>query len=79
VCVHCVCVRIVCVCVCVRVCAGTPGFPITEHGVRLNLDIALRYLASWLRGVGCVPIHNLMEDLATAEISRAQVRETADI
>lgn len=43
---------------------------ITEKGVRNNLDVALQYMEAWLRGVGCVPIHNLMEDAATAEISR---------
>jgi malate synthase len=41
--------------------------------VRNNLNVALAYMESWLRGVGCVPIHNLMEDAATAEISRSQV------
>ena len=46
---------------------------ITEDGVRLNIDVALQYLASWLGGNGCVPIYNLMEDAATAEISRAQL------
>src|SRR3989442_14546331 len=40
---------------------------------RKNLDVALRYLAAWLGGAGCVPIYDLMEDAATAEISRAQV------
>lgn len=46
---------------------------ITEAGVRTNIDVALQYLASWLGGNGCVPIYNLMEDAATAEISRAQL------
>ena len=50
-----------------------PGGTITEAGLERNLDIGLRYLASWLDGSGCVPIYNLMEDAATAEISRAQV------
>ncbi|MDB5048792.1 MAG: malate synthase [Fibrobacteres bacterium] len=45
----------------------------TEKGVRANINIAIQYLESWLRGVGCVPIFNLMEDAATAEISRAQI------
>jgi len=45
----------------------------TEAGLRHNVRVALIYLESWLRGVGCVPIDNLMEDAATAEISRAQV------
>jgi malate synthase len=46
---------------------------ITEAGVRRNIDVALQYIESWLRGNGCVPIYNLMEDAATAEISRAQL------
>ena len=46
---------------------------ITEAGLRLNVDVGIQYLASWLSGNGCVPIYNLMEDAATAEISRAQV------
>ena len=50
-----------------------PGGDITEEGLRKNLDVALRYLAAWLGGTGCVPIYDLMEDAATAEISRAQV------
>ncbi|SDX92698.1 malate synthase A [Hymenobacter psychrophilus] len=50
-----------------------PAGDITEGGLRLNIDVAIRYLESWLRGNGCVPIYNLMEDAATAEISRAQV------
>jgi malate synthase len=50
-----------------------PEGPVTEDALRLNIDIGLQYLESWLRGSGCVPIYNLMEDAATAEISRAQV------
>ncbi len=50
-----------------------PQGPITEAGVRLNIEVALCYLGAWLAGTGCVPIHNLMEDAATAEISRSQV------
>jgi malate synthase len=46
---------------------------ITEQGVRLNVDVGIQYIESWLRGNGCVPIYNLMEDAATAEISRTQV------
>ncbi len=46
------------------------GGGITERGLRDNLSVGLAYMESWLRGVGCVPIHNLMEDAATAEISR---------
>lgn len=45
----------------------------TEAGLRDNLSVGLQYLAAWLSGTGCVPIRNLMEDAATAEISRAQV------
>jgi malate synthase len=46
---------------------------ITEQGLKWNLDVGLQYVESWLRGNGCVPIYNLMEDAATAEICRAQV------
>ena len=46
---------------------------ITEDGLKWNIDVGLQYLESWLRGSGCVPIYNLMEDAATAEICRAQV------
>jgi malate synthase len=46
---------------------------ITEQGVRTNINVGIQYLESWLRGQGCVPINNLMEDAATAEISRAQL------
>ena len=52
---------------------AVPEGPITEWGLRWNIDVGLQYLESWLRGSGCVPIYNLMEDAATAEISRAQV------
>ena len=44
-----------------------------KQGLRLNIDVGIQYLEAWLRGNGCVPIYNLMEDAATAEISRAQV------
>jgi malate synthase len=50
-----------------------PKGEITEDGLRLNINVGLQYLEAWLRGNGCVPINNLMEDAATAEISRAQV------
>jgi malate synthase len=50
-----------------------PKGEITEEGLRLNIDVGIQYLESWLRGVGCVPIYNLMEDAATAEICRSQV------
>ena len=50
-----------------------PTGTITEKGLRWNIDVGLRYLLSWIQGNGCVPIYNLMEDAATAEICRAQV------
>ena len=50
-----------------------PEAPITEAGVRNNIQVGIQYLGSWLGGNGCVPIFNLMEDAATAEISRSQV------
>ena len=50
-----------------------PEQPITEPGLRNNINVGIHYLGSWLAGNGCVPIHNLMEDAATAEISRSQV------
>jgi malate synthase len=45
----------------------------TEAGLRQNVNVGVQYLEAWLRGMGCVPLHNLMEDAATAEISRTQV------
>jgi malate synthase len=50
-----------------------PEQPITEKGLRLNINVAIQYIGSWLAGQGAVPIFNLMEDAATAEISRSQV------
>jgi malate synthase len=50
-----------------------PEKPITEAGVRNNISVGIQYLASWLAGNGCVPVYNLMEDAATAEISRSQI------
>jgi malate synthase len=50
-----------------------PEGPITEAGLRLNVNVGIQYLGYWLAGIGCVPINNLMEDAATAEISRSQV------
>jgi malate synthase len=50
-----------------------PEEPITEQGLRTNVSVGVQYLEAWLRGSGAVPIFNLMEDAATAEISRAQV------
>ncbi|MHB8453100.1 MAG: malate synthase A [Acidiferrobacterales bacterium] len=53
--------------------AFLPDAPITEQGLRTNIDVVIQYLGSWLTGRGCVPIHHLMEDAATAEISRSQI------
>jgi malate synthase len=50
-----------------------PQGQITEQGVRTNINVAIGYIEAWLRGSGCVPLYNLMEDAATAEISRAQI------
>jgi len=52
---------------------AVPDGEITIQGLRTNIDVGIQYLEAWLRGVGCVPIYNLMEDAATAEISRTQV------
>jgi malate synthase len=52
---------------------AVPEGEITEKGLRINIDVGIQYLESWLLGLGCVPIYNLMEDAATAEISRTQV------
>ena len=55
---------------------STAGFEkgaITDKGLHMNVNVALQYMEAWLRGFGCVPIHNLMEDAATAEISRSQI------
>ena len=50
-----------------------PSGSITEAGLRQNLNVGIGYIEAWLRGTGCVPLYNLMEDAATAEISRAQL------
>ncbi|CAH2717249.1 Malate synthase A [Neobacillus rhizosphaerae] len=50
-----------------------PGGTITEAGVRTNINVGIQYVASWLSGRGAAPIYNLMEDAATAEISRSQL------
>ncbi len=50
-----------------------PDGTITEAGLRQNVAVGLGYVEAWLRGIGCVPLFNLMEDAATAEISRAQL------
>jgi malate synthase len=52
--------------------AATPG-DVTDEGVRLNVSVGIQYIASWLNGVGAAAINNLMEDAATAEISRSQI------
>ena len=51
---------------------AVPEGTMTAEGLRTNIDVGVRYLAAWLGGNGCVPIHNLMEDAATAEICRTQ-------
>jgi malate synthase len=50
-----------------------PEKPITESGLRNNISVGIQYLGAWLAGNGCVPVFNLMEDAATAEISRSQI------
>jgi len=50
-----------------------PKGTITEEGLRTNIRVGIQYLEAWLGGLGCVPLYNLMEDAATAEISRTQV------
>jgi malate synthase len=52
---------------------AVPAGTITGEGLRTNIDVGVRYLAAWLGGNGCVPIHNRMEDAATAEICRTQI------
>ena len=52
---------------------AVPEGTITEAGLRQNINVGIGYIEAWLRGIGCVPLYNLMEDVATAEISRAQV------
>jgi malate synthase len=56
---------------------NVPGGKITEEGIRNNISVALQYLAAWLNGNGAVAIYNLMEDAATAEISRSQLWQLA--
>jgi malate synthase len=50
-----------------------PAGTITEVGMRTNINVGIQYMANWLSGLGCVPLYHLMEDAATAEISRAQL------
>jgi malate synthase len=52
--------------------AATPG-EVTEEGVRANVSVGIQYLGAWLNGTGAAAINNLMEDVATAEISRSQI------
>jgi malate synthase len=52
---------------------AVPAGSITEEGLRQNLNVGIGYIEAWLRGTGCVPLYHLMEDAATAEISRAQI------
>jgi malate synthase len=52
---------------------AVPQGDITAAGLAMNISVGIAYVEAWLRGTGCVPLHNLMEDAATAEISRAQV------
>jgi malate synthase len=52
---------------------ANPTGTITEDGLRANIRVAVQYLEAWLGGLGCVPLYNLMEDAATAEIARSQV------
>ena len=50
-----------------------PGGTITENGLRANVSVGIQYIESWMRGTGAAAINNLMEDVATAEISRSQI------
>ena len=59
--------------VCAQDLIKVPNGSITEEGLRQNISIGIQYIEAWLSGNGCVPIHNLMEDAATAEISRSQI------
>ena len=56
----------------VKTAGGRIGI-ITENGIRTNINVGILYIEAWLKGNGCVPLYNLMEDAATAEISRAQI------
>jgi len=50
-----------------------PGGTVTENGLRMNVSVGIQYIESWMRGTGAAAINNLMEDVATAEISRSQI------
>jgi malate synthase len=52
---------------------AAPAGTITDEGIRTNISVGIQYLEAWFGGLGCVPLYNLMEDAATAEISRAQI------
>jgi malate synthase len=52
---------------------AAPSGTITDEGIRTNISVGIQYLEAWFGGLGCVPLYNLMEDAATAEISRAQI------
>lgn len=56
---------------------AVPEGTVTQAGLQMNVNVSIRYLEAWLRGQGCVPLHHLMEDAATAEISRAQLWQWA--
>ena len=56
----------------VKTAGGKIGI-ISEQGIRVNINVGILYIETWLRGNGCVPLYNLMEDAATAEIARAQL------
>ena len=58
---------------------AVPEGTITDQGVRMNIQVGIRYTEAWLGGNGCVPLFNLMEDAATAEISRAQLWQWAKL
>src|SRR5665811_1211381 len=58
---------------------AVPKSDITEEGLRWNIDVGLQYLHSWLQGSGCVPIYNLMEDAATAEICHTWARQISAV
>jgi malate synthase len=53
---------------------AVPQGAITEAGLRQNMNVAIGYIEAWLRGAGCAPLYHLMEDAATAEISRVDLR-----
>jgi malate synthase len=52
---------------------AAPSGTVTDAGIRTNISVGIQYLEAWFGGLGCVPLYNLMEDAATAEISRTQI------